>query len=393
MANFIARPNPRFSTNLNQAVNDTTSTTLNVNSVPAKVPCILIIDPGTATQEKVKVTATGSGTITVTRNFDGKGAFTHGFNATIVDYDSPEYIYDIADLLEQNFNSDYTPQSSIFMKPDFALGFGNFIVSGLTAPTSGSLATTITAGVAYYGGTRYAVATDGGHTYTASQDTYVDVNPATGAFTYNGVANGGTPPALTANSLRIAKVVTSGAAVTGVTQGGFDSNGVIIYPTNGTNAAKIQVKDTTEVQVNNTTTETTAYTQSITGNLLGAFGMLRIKLFGKILNNSGGSANLTINLKYGATTIATLLKSIPADSTNLYGLLLEAFIANTGATNAQKGGFAVSGASLNNGLNFGAYGTATEDSTANKTLTITVTWGTANASLTFFKEAVAIELL
>jgi hypothetical protein len=117
MSLFIARPNSRFSTNLSQAVGDLISTTFNVNAVPTKIPCILIIDPGSSTQEKVKVTGSGLGTITVTRNFDGKGAFLHGFNSTIVDYDSPEYIYDIADLLEQNFNSDYTPLTGAFVTP------------------------------------------------------------------------------------------------------------------------------------------------------------------------------------------------------------------------------------------------------------------------------------
>src|SRR5690348_2154444 len=105
---YILRPNSRFSTNLNQAINDNVTTTWNVNAVPANTPCVLIIDPGTSTQEKVKVTGTGSGTITVVRNYDGKGAFSDGFNAVIVDYNSPEYITKIADLLEAEFLSDFS---------------------------------------------------------------------------------------------------------------------------------------------------------------------------------------------------------------------------------------------------------------------------------------------
>lgn len=231
MPTFALRPNSKFSTNLSQAVGDTTTTTWNVNSIPGRIPCVLIIDPGLATQEKVKVTGSGTGTITVVRNFDGKGAFQHGFNATIVDYDAPEYITTIADLLEQNFNTDYTPQSSVFTRQDFATQFPNFVASGLTIPTSGTLTTTSTSGVVYFNGTRYAVASDGGHTYTASKDTYVDVNPVTGAYTYNAVANGAAAPALTANSIRIAKVVSGAGSVTGVTQSGFDSLGNPIYYT------------------------------------------------------------------------------------------------------------------------------------------------------------------
>lgn len=51
------------------------------------------------------------------------------------------------------------------------------------------------------------------NTYTASQDTYVDLSNA-GAFTYVAVANGATAPAITASSIRLAKVVTNGSGVT-----------------------------------------------------------------------------------------------------------------------------------------------------------------------------------
>jgi len=111
----------------------------------------------------------------------------------------------------------------------FQSDFANYVHSGLTIPTSASLTTTAAAGVLYFNGNKVAVASDNGHTYTASNDTYVDVSN-TGTFTYSGVANGAGAPALTASSLRIAKVVTSGTAVTGVVQGGFDSNNVAISP-------------------------------------------------------------------------------------------------------------------------------------------------------------------
>jgi len=111
----------------------------------------------------------------------------------------------------------------------FQSDFANYVHSGLTIPTSASLTTTAAAGVIYFNGNKVAVATDSGHTYAASSDTYVDVS-GTGTFTYSGVANGAGAPALTASSIRIAKVVTSGTAVTGVTQSGQDSLGNFIYP-------------------------------------------------------------------------------------------------------------------------------------------------------------------
>lgn len=112
----------------------------------------------------------------------------------------------------------------------FQSALSNFVSSGITAPTSGTLTTSFVAGVLYYAGRKVVVSTDGGHTYTASRDTYVDVS-STGTFTYTAVTNGAAAPSVAANSVRVAKVVTSGAAVTSVVQTGFDSNNVPIYPT------------------------------------------------------------------------------------------------------------------------------------------------------------------
>ncbi len=111
----------------------------------------------------------------------------------------------------------------------FQGSFSNFVASGITIPTSATLTTSSTAGILYYGGNKVFVASDGGHTYTASKDTYVDVSSA-GVYTYLEVANGAGAPALTPNSLRVAKVVTNASAVTAVVQAGADSNGMPIYP-------------------------------------------------------------------------------------------------------------------------------------------------------------------
>lgn len=209
---FLNRPNSKFSTTLYQAVSDTISTTFYVNAVPGRFPCVLIIDSGTAAQEKVQATSGGTNSITVVRNYDGNGAYTHTIGATVVDYDSPEYVIPLAQLLEA------------------LTTYKNIVTGGLnfTAPSSG-LAVTIPSGQIYYSGSLVSIPSDGGHTYTASQDTYVDV-ANNGTYSYNGVANGAGAPALTANSIRIAKVVTSASAITGVTQSGTDSNSVPIFP-------------------------------------------------------------------------------------------------------------------------------------------------------------------
>jgi hypothetical protein len=113
----------------------------------------------------------------------------------------------------------------------FQSTFSNFIKSGLVVPTSASLTSICSSGVLYYNGINVQVASDGGHLYTASKDTYVDVSNS-GIFNYQNVANGATAPTLTASSIRIAKVVTGAGSVTSVIQYGLDNLNNLIYPTN-----------------------------------------------------------------------------------------------------------------------------------------------------------------
>lgn len=105
----------------------------------------------------------------------------------------------------------------------------NFAYTGLVWSISAGLNGTMTAGVAYVGGVRVAPSSIASRAFTASRDTYVDVNTA-GVISYVEVANGATTGmTLTSNSIRIAKVVTSGAAITSVTTSGWDPIGNAIY--------------------------------------------------------------------------------------------------------------------------------------------------------------------
>ncbi len=88
-------------------------------------------------------------------------------------------------------------------------------ISGLLPATSGTLTSTISAGVAYVQGVRVSVIATA-NTYVANRDTYVDLSSA-GVYTFVAVTNGAGVPAVTANNMRVAKVVTSGSAITTVT--------------------------------------------------------------------------------------------------------------------------------------------------------------------------------
>lgn len=91
-----------------------------------------------------------------------------------------------------------------------------------TADSAGStLAGSMTAGVVYVSGTRASVSAVSAHSFTASKDTYVDVD-STGTLTYTEVANNAASPALSTGRMRLAIIVTNGssiAASTSINQG------------------------------------------------------------------------------------------------------------------------------------------------------------------------------
>lgn len=101
---------------------------------------------------------------------------------------------------------------------DFAGHFANFLADGGAWAALTGLAAGGASGHVYYGGVKYSLPAVATHTFTASRDTYVDYAPVAGTYAYVAATNGAAEPALTASSVRIAEVVTSGSAVTSVDQ-------------------------------------------------------------------------------------------------------------------------------------------------------------------------------
>jgi hypothetical protein len=100
----------------------------------------------------------------------------------------------------------------------------DYIVSGLTLPASGTIGVaSMTAGVAYIGGNRRAIA---GQVLplTASRDNYVDID-INGDVVITTVTLAAAAPALTPNSLRLGKVATDATSVTSRLVTGTDSLG------------------------------------------------------------------------------------------------------------------------------------------------------------------------
>lgn len=115
----------------------------------------------------------------------------------------------------------------------------SFVSSGAVWSTVSGLSGTMTGGVAYIVGNRVTLTGVGSNTFSASKDTYIDID-LLGNIYYQAVTNGAAAPAITANAIRVAKVVTNGSAITSIVQFGADSLGNIIYPSGPVSAKQVQ---------------------------------------------------------------------------------------------------------------------------------------------------------
>lgn len=161
-------------------------------------------------------------------------------------------------------------------------------------------------------------------------------------------------------------------------------------------------RDVTVNEVVSTASETTVYTNSITGGTLGSTKMLRVTCLADYLNNDGAGRTLTIKLKYGATTFAQYSLSLGNVATRR-PVLIQSWLSALNATGAQAGGaiFSVenavgvageAGASLGNSGG-SVHSAVAEDSTAAKTLAITVQHSASSANLSFRLQVVHVELV
>lgn len=96
------------------------------------------------------------------------------------------------------------------------------VVSGLNCSMS--------SGVAFVGGERPTLASITSRAFTASKDTYIDVD-SSGVIYYTEVANGGTCPALTTGRVRMAIIISGASTITSINQLGFDALHNQIYRT------------------------------------------------------------------------------------------------------------------------------------------------------------------
>ncbi len=230
-----------FSTTL---TGDITASTLTIGlaTVPSPTSGILIIEPdSTSSREVVFYTSKGVSNVTCPsdgRGWSGSTAAPHLTGSTVIMASVDEYFKGLAD-------------GTLSTDPIRTALVSNFIVSGGVVAQNSGLIGTFSDIVFYLNGQRYSATAIANKTYTASKDTYVDVTAASGGavtVAYNEVANGAASPALAANYIRVAKVVTSGAAITSVVQYSTDSLGKTIYPDAPVAKTSIQYPDYSSVE-------------------------------------------------------------------------------------------------------------------------------------------------
>lgn len=137
-------------------------------------------------------------------------------------------------ILSQSLNDDGTVKNgAITADAMFATGLApstrlkeslpDYVVSGGALASVSGLTGSMSDIIYYIGGNRYTITGIANKLYTASKDTYVDVNTSQ-AVVYTEVANGAAAPALAANHKRIGKLI-SGASLGIIQQVGYDSLG------------------------------------------------------------------------------------------------------------------------------------------------------------------------
>lgn len=186
-------------------------------------------------------------------------------------------------------------------------------------------------------------------------------------------------------------------------------------PTLGTNGAwtpgtvsTVYDRVTTDVVVVNSAAETTLFSKSIAAGDLSTNRRLRLTLEGTYTNNSGAARTLQLKVKLGATTMIDVTTANIAASATARAWKLVVELSAQAATNAQFASvLGALGAVSTAGSGVGAWvdgsGTehfpivavaaATEDTTADKTLAVTVQHSAADPNLTMTLAAALLEVL
>lgn len=158
---------------------------------------------------------------------------------------------------------------------------------------------------------------------------------------------------------------------------------------------KSQDTSATSVTVSNTVTETTIYSYSVPANTLGTNKVLRFTVNGTYTNQTGVNRTITVRVKYGATTILTKTSGSIGSAVGTGSFNIEGNISEQAGSTSTQGGYMYCSFESGNGtsVDWTDRGNINEDSTAIKTLSVTVQHSVASASLSLTKKYATLELL
>ena len=113
----------------------------------------------------------------------------------------------------------------------------------------------------------------------------------------------------------------------------FTVTGVAAAATGGTTTI---YKNTSTVSVVNTASETNLLNQTVTAGSMGTSGILHVVLSGYYLNDGGSSADFTMRLKFGGTTIWEDTSLNFSDATIRKPMHMEFWVKNMGSASSQR---------------------------------------------------------
>jgi hypothetical protein len=246
----------RFSTTIGVGGFAAGATTLPLTSttgLDTDTAITLVIEPGTADEEVITGVVSGNNIINCVRGKEGTNDIVHNAGDAVSMYFTETHWDDLVNGILQEHKQDGT--HGILTATSVSTG----AVSGTTGTFTGNVSdnsttlqtyrseqiydfvasgcvwtgdsynstrvASMTSGVVYIGGKRVAVSAVTSRTFTASKDTYVDVNN-TGAITYTEVTNNAASPSLSANNIRIAIIVTGASSIVSsasINQGSFEA--------------------------------------------------------------------------------------------------------------------------------------------------------------------------
>lgn len=179
-------------------------TTITLENPPTPTSGRLVLEArNTSKREIISYTGVSGNDITgVTRGVGGTSATDHAKNSLVE-----------MNVVAEDLSDALAVPSDIITR--FNETISDHVASGLVVTDDTGLTADISAGVAYINGIRLNISAVNNRTFTASKDTYVDLGD-NGVLDYNEVSNGAAAPALAANHLRLAKVVTNATDTTSV---------------------------------------------------------------------------------------------------------------------------------------------------------------------------------